>query len=307
MALERWDAPIPTARCCMRLISWRKQDEAEQAEAMWAEHLMITDKGVVFNKFDEDNPAPAEDKSSDCGDAAEVSTSARTVSNREEPVKLGPTAPSPSHKLQVVPLDLKTANVLVKKWHRHNGVLRGGAYFCIGLADETLIVDHAEDFVMSPRGHMIVGAVIVGPVSARGLTTPYACEVKRLVTDGTVNACSMLYGAAWRAAKSLGFEGMITYTLKTEEGASLRASNWRLDEDHVPVRVWKSRAPEFAHLRWSERPTTQNSPALARQRWFIGRRVPSQSSVRYSDDPANMGTNPNLDKPEPEPAEGLDG
>jgi hypothetical protein len=37
----------------------------------------------------------------------------------------------------------------------------------------------------------------------------------------------MLYGAAWRAAKALGYKKLITYTLPEEGGASLRASNWK--------------------------------------------------------------------------------
>jgi hypothetical protein len=37
----------------------------------------------------------------------------------------------------------------------------------------------------------------------------------------------MLYSAAWRAAKALGYKKLITYTLPEEGGASLRASNWK--------------------------------------------------------------------------------
>jgi hypothetical protein len=36
----------------------------------------------------------------------------------------------------------------------------------------------------------------------------------------------MLYGAAWRATKALGYRRLITYTLATEPGTSLRASGW---------------------------------------------------------------------------------
>jgi hypothetical protein len=38
----------------------------------------------------------------------------------------------------------------------------------------------------------------------------------------------MLYGASWRAAKSLGYKKLITYTLPEEGGASLRASGAKL-------------------------------------------------------------------------------
>ncbi len=53
-------------------------------------------------------------------------------------------------------------------------------------------------------------------------------EVTRLVTDGTENACSMLYRAAWRAWKEMGGERMITYILNTEPGTSLKAAGFVL-------------------------------------------------------------------------------
>ena len=51
-------------------------------------------------------------------------------------------------------------------------------------------------------------------------------EVTRLCTDGTRNACSMLYGRASKIAKDMGYHKIITYILETEDGASLKASNW---------------------------------------------------------------------------------
>jgi hypothetical protein len=196
--------------------------------------------------------------------------------------------------LKLFPISLAEANLLVEEKHRHNGPLRSGAFFSIGLLDTSLPANPA-DKLKGPNGEKVIGTATVGPVAARGLTTPYACEVRRLTTIGTKNACSILYGACWRAAQALGFRTAITYTLTTEAGASLRAANFRLDDDHVPVRHWKSRSPEFAHLRWKDRPNTANSPALPRYRWFIGERLPSNSKIRYPDDPPTMGSNPNLD------------
>ena len=51
-------------------------------------------------------------------------------------------------------------------------------------------------------------------------------EVNRLCSTGEKNVCSFLYGAAARAAKALGYEKIITYTLDTEPGTSLRAAGW---------------------------------------------------------------------------------
>lgn len=197
--------------------------------------------------------------------------------------------------LRLYPINLAEANTMVKEWHRHNAVLRSGCFFCIGLLDDSLQAAPLDQ-LRGPKGEKVVGSAIVGPVAARGLASPYACEIRRLTTNGVHNGCSMLYGACVRAAYALGFKTVLTYTLSVEEGTSLRASNFRLDDDRVPTRHWKSRAPEFAHLRWKDRPTTSNSPALPRYRWWIGERLPSRSKIRYPDDPPEMGSNPNLDE-----------
>ena len=54
-------------------------------------------------------------------------------------------------------------------------------------------------------------------------------EVVRLVTDGTPNACSILYAAAARAGAALGFERIQTYILDCEIGTSLLASGWECE------------------------------------------------------------------------------
>jgi hypothetical protein len=77
-------------------------------------------------------------------------------------------------------------------------------------------------------GEKVVGVVMVGRPPARMLDDGWTLEVTRCCTDGTKNACSILYSAAWRAAKALGYKRLITYILETENGTSLMASNWRL-------------------------------------------------------------------------------
>ena len=56
--------------------------------------------------------------------------------------------------------------------------------------------------------------------------TERVLEVTRLVTDGTANACSLLYAAAARVGKELGYERIQTFILATEPGTSLRAAGW---------------------------------------------------------------------------------
>lgn len=113
--------------------------------------------------------------------------------------------------LRVIPLTLEEANALVATLHRHHKPVVGHK-FSIGVAD----------------GERVVGAACVGRPVARHLDDGWTLEVNRCVTDGTRNACSALYGAAWRAAKALGYRRLVTYTLPAEGGASLRGAGWTL-------------------------------------------------------------------------------
>jgi len=74
----------------------------------------------------------------------------------------------------------------------------------------------------------IVGVCTVGRPVSRIEDNGLCLEVNRLCTDGTKNACSFLYSAAWRAAKALGYKRLITYILNTESGVSLTAAGWKL-------------------------------------------------------------------------------
>lgn len=114
--------------------------------------------------------------------------------------------------LRVVPTTLREANAFVGLHHRHHQPARG----CILV----LAVADGEDEVR--------GVAIIGHPVARLLQDGYTAEVTRVCTDGSRNACSMLYGAAWRAARALGYRRLVTYTLPEEGGSSLRAAGWKL-------------------------------------------------------------------------------
>ncbi len=114
--------------------------------------------------------------------------------------------------LVVTPINLDEANAFVATMHRHHKPVPG-AKFCLAVSDEAGAVR---------------GVAIVGRPVARASDTGYTLEVNRCCTDGARNACSMLYGAAWRAAKALGYRRLITYTTPTEGGASLRGAGWTL-------------------------------------------------------------------------------
>jgi len=114
--------------------------------------------------------------------------------------------------LFIVPCTLEQANQYVRLYHRtHTEVLM--ARFCLAVADR--------------ETGMVHGVAIVGLPLSRMLTDGYSLEVRRLCTDGTRNACSLLYGACWKAARAIGYRRLLTYTLPEEGGASLRAVGWR--------------------------------------------------------------------------------
>ena len=113
--------------------------------------------------------------------------------------------------MNVVPLKLAEANAFVAAHHRHHKPVVGHR-FSIGAAENGVLV----------------GAAIVGRPMARHFDDGVTAEVTRLVTDGTHNACSLLYAACWRAWRAMGGHRLITYTLASESGASLRAAGWRV-------------------------------------------------------------------------------
>ena len=144
-------------------------------------------------------------------------------------------------KVEIVPITLREANALVSEYHRHHGPTTGHK-FSIGLSD----------------GEKIIGVVIAGRPVSRHLDDGLTLEVNRLCTDGTRNACSMLYAAAWRAAKAMGYKRMVTYILESENGASLRASGWKC-------------VGQAGGLRWTgkRRPKADLYPAEMKQRYEI--------------------------------------
>lgn len=112
--------------------------------------------------------------------------------------------------ISITPISLAEANVFVSRHHRHHKPVPG-AKFCVAVSDDA---------------GQVRGVAIVGRPVARGLDDGWTLEVNRCCTDGARNACSMLYGAAWRAARALGFRRLLTYTLPQEGGASLRGAGW---------------------------------------------------------------------------------
>lgn len=99
---------------------------------------------------------------------------------------------------------------------------------------------------------------IAGRPIARLLDDGTHLEVLRVATDGTANACSLLYGAVARAGTAVGYRraDIVTYTLATEPGTSLRAAGW-VPIAHSPGHTWHranrirvDRHPTVDKIRW---------------------------------------------------------
>ena len=115
--------------------------------------------------------------------------------------------------IHAVPISHSEAKLFVQNFHRHNKPPQG-AIFCVGASD----------------GKSLVGVAIVGRPVARNLDDGKTLEVTRccVVDDAPKGCCSFLYSRCWSAAKALGWSKLITYTLQSESGASLRGSGWKV-------------------------------------------------------------------------------
>lgn len=128
--------------------------------------------------------------------------------------------------LRVVPITFPAACAFVAMWHRHHEPPQGHK-FSVAVADD---------------GDVLRGVAIVGRPVARHLDDALTLEVTRTATDGSRNANSMLYAAAWRAARALGYRRLVTYTQAGESGASLRAAGWRVLAERPRRQGWDTPA-----------------------------------------------------------------
>lgn len=113
-------------------------------------------------------------------------------------------------KLTLQPITWQEACIFIKQFHRHHLPPQGWK-FGIAVND----------------GEKVVGVATIGRPIARMLDDGWTLEVTRTCSDGTPNVLSMLYGAATRAAFALGYKRLITYTLITEPGTSVKTANWK--------------------------------------------------------------------------------
>lgn len=141
--------------------------------------------------------------------------------------------------MTICPVSLRTANEFVNKYHRHNLPTQGGKFAVHVKENDT-----------------VHGVAICGRPIGRKFDDGFTLEIYRCCTDGTHNACSMLYGACCRITKNMGYKRVVTYTLASENGASLKASNF--------ICEGKAGRPEWYGERKRE---NSNTPKEYKTRW----------------------------------------
>ena len=147
--------------------------------------------------------------------------------------------------LKIKPCHLRAAREYVGQHHRHSIPPVGGK-FAVACYD----------------GDTLCGVAICGRPVSRHLDNGLTLEILRCCTDGTHNACSKLYGACCRIGFDMGYERIVTYTLATEGGASLRAAGFTFDG--------KAGGKEWTGQR---RRSYYVAPAELKHRWMKRREV----------------------------------
>lgn len=154
--------------------------------------------------------------------------------------------------LRLVPVTVRDAAAFILEHHRHHLPDRGHL-FVLGIA----------------TGDELVGVAAVGRPKPRAYQDGLTAEVTRsCCRDGYPNANSMLYGAAWRAARAMGYLRLVTYTQAGESGASLRGAGWRVVAERPARAGWRDSSGQANPLRNLRAPV--GAGGVQRTLWEIG-------------------------------------
>lgn len=165
-------------------------------------------------------------------------------------------------QLTVFSCDLSRANAFVARLHRHHRP----------------VVGHKFSLAVMDDAGKVRGVAIVSRPVARLLDDGWTAEVTRVATDGCRNACSALYGATWRTAKAMGYRRLVTFTLPTESGASLRGAGWRLVAEVTGGGSWKRPNQPNRLGRRDDWPLEQ------KRRWQMGDEPPYPPAPNFGAD-----------------------
>lgn len=150
----------------------------------------------------------------------------------------------PQSRLAVVPCTFERAKSYIVSLHRHHTPDTTRTRWALAVADEN---------------HEVRGIALVGYPVSRFQDDGWTLEVHRVATDGCPNACSILYGASARLAKTLGFAGIVTYIRNDEPGISLKAAGWVQEGKWEEGKSWAN----------SNRGRVQKTDVIGRARWGV--------------------------------------
>jgi len=121
-------------------------------------------------------------------------------------------------KYSIIPLTIAEANTFVSMFHRHNRKVPRGKWALGCMKEDELI-----------------GVAITGNPIARMLNNKFTLEILRVcVKPDNPGACSMLYARCKRVGQMMGYKKIITYTLESESGSSLRAIGAKVETQVKP-------------------------------------------------------------------------
>ena len=156
-----------------------------------------------------------------------------------------------SAQLEIQPITFDEACQFIDKHHSTHDAPQGWKFGCA--------VNDGEN---------VVGVVTVGRPVARHYQDGYTLEVTRCCTDGTKNAASKLYAAAWRAARALGYRRLITYTInELEDGTCLNAAGWEVVHERAGGDSWDR----------PSRPRVTTHPEGQKTLWEVNGNDPSEN------------------------------
>lgn len=141
-------------------------------------------------------------------------------------------------KYKISKTSFSFARKFVNQYHRHLYAPAGHKY--------SLTIYNENTFI---------GVIMCGRPINRHLAAAGFIEFNRVcVREGFPNACSQLLAAARKFGKQNGHSKFITYIREDENGASLKADNWKYD-GFVKGRQWHMNSPynlvnkkRFIHL-----------------------------------------------------------
>lgn len=129
----------------------------------------------------------------------------------------GGAIPTSSLQFLTRPFSLRYANDFVEKHHRHNGrTSRDGGKFALAAWYD---------------GEVVGVAIVGNPISATYMNIGkygYVAEIVRVCTKegAPKNTVSFLYASCARVCREMGYDLLVSYTLKEESGASLKGAGW---------------------------------------------------------------------------------